>query len=243
MRVPLKLRLERRSHPEHDSGLTLIELLVVLVILGVLAGVALFAVGIFAGSSLLASCNTDFNTVKTALGTYNAQMGNFPAGVAGSISGFRTDGDPATDVTRPATQWARHHLSEEGSELLTGSETTASSGVDAEGPPGHPTENVNVTPSVGPWLKDVPQNGSHYYIWASNDGRGTVLVGVGSNTSVQPPSTTPVLRPDWDRLAGPERLRLSSCTRERREAEWSMQKAQALCGTQLGPVCRNASAL
>ena len=37
---------------------------------------------------------------------------------------------------------------------------------------GKPYQNDSVNPAVGPWLKDVPQNGSNYYIWVANDGSG-----------------------------------------------------------------------
>ncbi len=39
-----------------------------------------------------------------------------------------------------------------------------------------------MNPSVGPWLKDVPQNGTNYYIWVANDGSGTITVGKGAPT-------------------------------------------------------------
>lgn len=71
----------------------MIELLLVILILGILAGIVVFAVEGLTSSSGQASCGTDFKTVQTALEAYRAQMGNYPNGM-GSASTPVTDVDP-----------------------------------------------------------------------------------------------------------------------------------------------------
>jgi len=58
---------------ETELGFTLIELLIVIVVLGVLAGVTVFALGGVAGKSAQAACNSDASAVNVALQAWNAQ--------------------------------------------------------------------------------------------------------------------------------------------------------------------------
>ncbi len=75
-----------------EGGFTLVELLIVIVILGILAGIVVFAVQSLSSSGAQASCSTDYKTVQTALEAYRAQMGSYP-------NGFVTDTVPATSPT------------------------------------------------------------------------------------------------------------------------------------------------
>ncbi|MEU0529961.1 competence type IV pilus major pilin ComGC [Amycolatopsis tolypomycina] len=71
-----KLRAARAN----EDGFTLIELLIVVVILGVLAGVVVFAVSNFNNEGKTAACKTDLKTVQTAVEAYYAQhAGSYPA--------------------------------------------------------------------------------------------------------------------------------------------------------------------
>jgi prepilin-type N-terminal cleavage/methylation domain-containing protein len=65
-----------------QRGFTLVELLVVIVILGVLAGVVVFAVGGITNSSKSSACKIEVRTVNTATQAFYANGGSvaYPAG-------------------------------------------------------------------------------------------------------------------------------------------------------------------
>jgi general secretion pathway protein G len=74
-RVQQRLRAVR----EGQGGFTLIELLIVIVVLGVLAGIAVFAVGNFRQNATQVACQTDQRSVETAVEAYRAaNAGNNP---------------------------------------------------------------------------------------------------------------------------------------------------------------------
>lgn len=60
------LQATMRKRREGEGGFTLVELLVVIVILGVLAGVVVFAVGGINNKSVKAACSADVAVVQTA---------------------------------------------------------------------------------------------------------------------------------------------------------------------------------
>jgi len=77
----------RRAH-RGQKGVTLIELLIVIAILGVLAGLIIFAVGPFRGAGTLQSANTESHAVRTAVQAYLSQGGiDTDSGVMGSTAG------------------------------------------------------------------------------------------------------------------------------------------------------------
>ncbi|HEY5304051.1 MAG TPA: prepilin-type N-terminal cleavage/methylation domain-containing protein [Acidimicrobiales bacterium] len=72
--------MARKAAGEMDeTGFTLIELLIVIVVLGILAGVVIFALGGVTGQSAIAACKADGATVSTALSAYNADNSGTPA--------------------------------------------------------------------------------------------------------------------------------------------------------------------
>ena len=58
--------IQKRQQMRGQSGFTLIELLVAIAILGILAGVAVFAVGNLTDSADTAACQTEQSTIETA---------------------------------------------------------------------------------------------------------------------------------------------------------------------------------
>lgn len=71
--------LNKKVDDSGESGFTLIELLIVIVILGILAGIVVFAVGSASSDSKLSACKADKKTVGVALEAYKAKTGAYPA--------------------------------------------------------------------------------------------------------------------------------------------------------------------
>jgi prepilin-type N-terminal cleavage/methylation domain-containing protein len=71
-----RLRAARRN----QNGFTLTELLIVIVILGVLAGIVVFAVAGITDRGTRAACEADKRTVLTAVEAFHAETGDYPDG-------------------------------------------------------------------------------------------------------------------------------------------------------------------
>ncbi|MGI5246189.1 type II secretion system protein [Dactylosporangium sp. CA-139066] len=67
-----------RAVRENESGFTLIELLIVIVILGILSGIVVFAVGAFNDRGQAAACKTDKKNVEVAVEAYRAKKNAYP---------------------------------------------------------------------------------------------------------------------------------------------------------------------
>jgi general secretion pathway protein G len=65
--------LAKLKQRKQDDGFTLVELLVVIVILGVLAGIVVFAVGGITNNSTKSACSSDVATIQAAEDAYFAQ--------------------------------------------------------------------------------------------------------------------------------------------------------------------------
>ncbi|CRK55001.1 hypothetical protein [Alloactinosynnema sp. L-07] len=61
-----------------QKGFTLIELLMVIVILGVLAGIVVFAVNGIQDRGKASACKADVKTVEVALEAYYAKLSSYP---------------------------------------------------------------------------------------------------------------------------------------------------------------------
>ncbi len=69
-----------------EQGFTLVELLIVVVILGILAGIVVFAVGNLTESAGVNGCDTEATTVETAAEAYKADTGAYPTAI-GDLTG------------------------------------------------------------------------------------------------------------------------------------------------------------
>jgi general secretion pathway protein G len=76
------LQNSMRKHHQGEAGFTLVELLVVIVILGVLSGIVVFAVGGISNKSVKAACNSDVASVQTAEEAHFAQNNSYATIVA-----------------------------------------------------------------------------------------------------------------------------------------------------------------
>lgn len=82
---------------ENDSGFTLIELLITIVILGVLAGVVVFAVATFSDDGKLVACKADKKNVEVAVEAYHAKNPNtWPADIAALVTAAYLKEVPST---------------------------------------------------------------------------------------------------------------------------------------------------
>jgi general secretion pathway protein G len=78
--------VKRMIRKRNEGGFTLIELLIVIIILAILAAIVVFAVGTTGKNASAASCQSDAKTVETALETYKAELGTYPANYAALTS-------------------------------------------------------------------------------------------------------------------------------------------------------------
>lgn len=87
-----------RAARRHDSGFTLIELLITIVILGVLAGIVVFAITGLTDRGKSSACSTTVKTVQTAGEAYYAKNGTYATSVAALVSaGFLSPPGPVAN--------------------------------------------------------------------------------------------------------------------------------------------------
>ncbi len=89
-----------QASKQKEGGFTLIELLIVIVILGILAGVVIFASAGFRNKGAAESCKTNLASVKTAVEAFHVDSATalFPAAWA-DITGGATSYFDANGVT------------------------------------------------------------------------------------------------------------------------------------------------
>jgi prepilin-type N-terminal cleavage/methylation domain-containing protein len=86
------MRQRIRALRASDNGFTLTELLIVIVILGVLTGIVVFAVGAFTDKGETAACKSDRKAVEVATEAFRAQTGAYPPAGAAGLTQLKTDG-------------------------------------------------------------------------------------------------------------------------------------------------------
>ena len=69
-----------------EGGFTLIELMIVIVILGILAGIVLFAVNGINDRGTSAACKTDQSTITTAVEAFYAKKGVYPGNLVPDLT-------------------------------------------------------------------------------------------------------------------------------------------------------------
>jgi len=72
-----------RHRPGSERGFTLIELLIVIVVLGILAGIATFAVGSSRKDATSTACATDFKSISLSAEAVNTKTATYPATTGG----------------------------------------------------------------------------------------------------------------------------------------------------------------
>jgi len=82
-----------RAVRKNDGGFTLTELLITIVILGVLAGVVVFAVTGFTDDGKKVACSTEKKNVEIAVEAFYAKKSHFPTNGLDSVPAAGTDLD------------------------------------------------------------------------------------------------------------------------------------------------------
>ncbi|TDW87059.1 general secretion pathway protein G [Kribbella pratensis] len=93
-----------REARKNESGFTLIELLMVIIILGILAGVVVFAVGGITDTGKKSACKADVKNVEVASEAYFAQYAKYATDINGLLvtatpKGFLKEVPSATNYT------------------------------------------------------------------------------------------------------------------------------------------------
>src|SRR5665213_2340918 len=76
--MKLATKQRKRLRTGEENGFTLLELLIVIVVLGILSGIVVFALGGVTSAGAAAACNTDAGTVNLAVEAYDMQTGYVP---------------------------------------------------------------------------------------------------------------------------------------------------------------------
>jgi general secretion pathway protein G len=112
-----------RAARQNDKGFTLVELLIVIVILGVLAGIVVFAVNGITDRGEVAACKADVKTVQVASEAYYAKNGSYAATVGALAPAFLHAPTPNED---PAAVGAKYYITYTAATgAVTGNRTTA----------------------------------------------------------------------------------------------------------------------
>ena len=90
------------------AGFTLIEILLVLAIIGMLAGVTIFAIGGIGKKARIDTTKATLETVANALDTYHLHIGHYPTEEEGNLDALRIK--PAFDNEQLAEKWAGPYL-------------------------------------------------------------------------------------------------------------------------------------
>jgi general secretion pathway protein G len=86
-----------RAARANEDGFTLIELLIVIVILGVLSGIVVFAVGAFNNDGVVAACKSDMKNVEVASEAYYAKNNStYATNIAALVSAGYLKEAPST---------------------------------------------------------------------------------------------------------------------------------------------------
>lgn len=112
----------RAARQEKENGFTLIELLIVIIILGVLAGIVVFAVRAVQDRGQAAACKADYRSVTTAMEAYyaNHTPGDYPNAWADLVPQYLRD--------RPTGNGYAIEAWNDGSVQATGACTEGSAG-------------------------------------------------------------------------------------------------------------------
>jgi general secretion pathway protein G len=97
-----------RYRTHNRPGFTLIEILLVLAIIGMLAGVTIFAVGGIGKKARVDTTEATLETVANALETYQMHIGHYPSEEEGNLEALRIK--PTFENEQLEDEWAGPYL-------------------------------------------------------------------------------------------------------------------------------------
>jgi general secretion pathway protein G len=100
-----------RTRRENRRGFTLVEVLLVVLILGMLATVAIVALGPRRKQARIDTTKLKISQVETALSLYNNDIGHFPTQEEGGLQALRTE--PTFDEETLSEKWHGPYLKDD----------------------------------------------------------------------------------------------------------------------------------
>lgn len=97
-----------RNRTKARRGFTLIEILLVLAIIGMLAGVTIFAIGGIGKRARVDTSKATLETVSNALDTYQLHVGHYPTEEEGNLTALRVK--PAFESEQMGEKWSGPYL-------------------------------------------------------------------------------------------------------------------------------------
>jgi general secretion pathway protein G len=97
-----------RALRKNESGFTLTELLIVIVILGILTGVVIIAVGAFTDRGETAACKADKKSTEVAVEAYRAKNSVYPADLGALQPNYLREVPPTAAADPNSTHYVEY---------------------------------------------------------------------------------------------------------------------------------------
>ena len=134
-----------------SAGFTLIELLIVIVVIGILAGIAIFAIGAFRNDASGGACTADKRTLESAIEAYRGRTGSYPAALTDlTSSNYVADDGNFTATTKTGNGYTLTYTPASGALTTCAVALAAGGSGGGGGGGGGPTPSSTPTPTPTP---------------------------------------------------------------------------------------------